>query len=107
MWGYGSPTVARDGQRVFAAEPETGEGVKPLCHDALPLAPESGAQPKRGVFGKEGGRGRKPFLPERASSPVAGHGLASTSRFAVQKRALTSSWRKLGFSKSAGPPSEV
>ncbi len=32
MWCYGSPTIVRDGDRVFAAVPETGKDVKPLCN---------------------------------------------------------------------------
>jgi len=32
MWCYGSPTIVREGERVFAAAPETGKNVKPLCN---------------------------------------------------------------------------
>ncbi|MBM4032806.1 MAG: hypothetical protein FJ291_13600, partial [Planctomycetes bacterium] len=32
MWCYGSPTIVRDGERVFAAAPETGKDAKPLCN---------------------------------------------------------------------------
>ena len=32
MWCYGSPTIVRDGERVFAAVPETGKDAKPLCN---------------------------------------------------------------------------
>ena len=32
LWCYGSPTIVRDGMRVFASLPETGKDVKPLCN---------------------------------------------------------------------------
>ena len=32
LWCHGSPTIVRDGNRVFATVPETGKDARPLCN---------------------------------------------------------------------------
>lgn len=45
MWCYGSRTIAREGDAVFAVVPEIGAGVKPLCNTRWQLfrRPDAGA----------------------------------------------------------------
>jgi len=63
MWCYGSPTLVRDGERVFAAVPEVGKDVKPLCNTRWQL------------FCREPGRGWErvhvsPRFDEREPCPL-------------------------------------
>ena len=48
MWCRGSPTIVRDGGRVFASVPETGKDVPPLCNTRWQLfCREDGARWQR------------------------------------------------------------
>ena len=48
LWCFGSPTIVRDGARVFASVWQVGEGVKPLCNTRWQLfRREDGGAPER------------------------------------------------------------